>query len=196
MVPWAGARPGVPGVGQWVPPCCTQAVAGSVGAACPGQDVWWWHRGGPCKVVQLNQGMEGCSCRHVVACQGTGGAWPHVGQGWRCELAGLGWCHWGWHMSQVGTIGCCHPMACPKLPGGWCRRGQGQAPGAGVQGATRPPRTRVLFTCAPLAAAAQTPDGCPKAPARPPALSTPSRLAGALATLPSRGAGPGAAGAP
>lgn len=71
----------------------------------------------------------------------------------------------------------------PKQDGGL-----GQAQGA-VQGAERPPRTRVPFTCVPAAATARTADGLLKEPARPPAFSTPSRLAAALAVLPSRGAG-------
>lgn len=105
---------------------------------------------------------------------------------------GLHTCY-GW-----GTAGCCYPMdgAHPTLLDGRCRRGQGQALGAGVRGAKSRLCTRVLFTCAPAAAAARTPDGCLKALGCPPALGAPSRLGGILAVLPSRGTGLGASGVP
>lgn len=107
----------------------------------------------------------------------------------------------GLHASHGwGTVECCYTMdgACPKLPGGRCKRGrgQGQELGAGVQRAKSPLCTRVLFTCAPAAAAARTPDGCPKALGCPPALGAPSRLDGILAVLRSQDTGLGAAGVP
>lgn len=193
-LPWAGAGPGIPGMGQWVPLCHAQAVAVDMGASVPMAG---------CLVVARRWPTQG----------GAAGAWRDAGVGmlWGVGAREVPGCVWGragvtgagtaWGGSGLahvpwGTVGCCHPMdgACPKLPGGQCRSGQGQALGAGVRGAEHPPCTRVLFTCAP--AAARTPDGCPKAPARPPALGAPSRLSGALAMLPSQGTGLEAAGAP
>lgn len=80
--------------------------------------------------------------------------------------------------TRAGTKGC--PMVGPMVP---------TMSQVAVWGAERLPRTRVPFTCAPTAAAARTADGLLKEPARPPAFSTPSRLAAALAVLPSHGAG-------
>lgn len=153
--------------------------------------------------MQLNWEMEGCPQGAHTPCGVSGhrAAWLHVGQDWagtRVTRAGTAWRGSWLALVLGGTVGCCHPMGetSPRLLGGWCRRGQEQALGAGMWGVECPPRTRVLFTCAPTAAAARTPDGCPKAPARSPALGAPSCVAGALATLPSRDTGLGAAGAP
>lgn len=153
--------------------------------------------------MQLNWEMEGCPQGAHTPCGVSGhrAAWLHVGQDWagtRVTGAGTAWRVSWLALVLGGTVGCCHPMGetSPRLLGGWCRRGQEQALGAGMWGVECPPRTRVPFTCAPTAAAARTPDGCPKAPARSPALGAPSCVAGALATLPSRDAGLGAAGAP
>lgn len=152
-------------------------------------------------MMQLNWGMEGCPQGAHTPCEVSGhrAAWVHVGQEW----AGTG-VTWGWH--SMGWLLACICLGghswvhmggtCPKLLGGWCRRGQEQGLGAGMWEVECPPCTRVLFTCEPTAAAARTPDGRPKAPAHSPALSAPSCVAGALATLPSRDAGLGAAGAP
>lgn len=153
---------------------------------------WWWHTGGPGKVLQLSWVMEGCpqGAHTSFRMSGHRAAWLHVGQGTDGVALVL-------HILG-GTVGCCHPRGGthPKLLGAGCRKGQEQALGAGMWEVECPPRTRVLFTCVPTAAAARTPDGRLKAPARPPALSAPSCVAGALAVLPSRDTGLGAAGAP
>lgn len=173
------------------------------GAVCPGQGVWWWHAGGPGKVVQPNWGMEGCSCRHIVGCQGMGGAQLHVGQGWRCELRGLVWggsgC-WGWH--SMGWLWTC------TCPGGaqlgaaipW----MGHVPSYRVAGAGGDrdrhwvpvhggPSACLTHVCRSRACL-QPPLPGPQMVAQkrcpvPPTLSTPSRLTGALAALPSGSTG-------
>lgn len=98
-------------------------------------------------------------------------AWLRAGQDW-AGVPGADMAWGGSWLARVSgdTVGCCHAMAGTrlKLLGGWCRRGQEQALGAGMWEVECPPCTRVLFTCVPAATAAQTPDGRPKAPARPP----------------------------
>lgn len=97
-------------------------------------------------MMQLNWEMEGCPQGAHTPCGVSGhrAAWLHVGQDWagtRVTGAGTAWRVSWLALVLGGTVGCCHPMGetSPRLLGGWCRRGQEQALGAGMWGLSAHP---------------------------------------------------------
>lgn len=84
----AGTGSGILRTEWWVLLC--SGCSKGQGDQCAQGKTWWWHTGGPGKVLQLNWVMEGCPQGAHTPCRVSGhrAAWLCVGQGWG---------EWGWH---------------------------------------------------------------------------------------------------